>query len=72
MKKEEKIPEKLSAIEFAGFIGIEDSPRMEVGEAVAKVKSANIRLVMITGDHKSNRQNHCQKIGNLGKWRQNN
>ncbi len=52
LKKEERIPEKLFDIEFVGFLGIEDSTRMEVGEAVNKVASANIKLVMITGDHK--------------------
>ncbi|HRZ95263.1 MAG TPA: HAD-IC family P-type ATPase [Candidatus Moranbacteria bacterium] len=50
--EDERIPDKLSAIDFVGFLGIEDSPRVEVREAVEKVMSANIRLVMITGDHK--------------------
>lgn len=52
LEKEEKIPEKMSGLDFVGFLGIEDSPRVEVGEAVEKVKSANIKLVMITGDHR--------------------
>lgn len=52
MEKENNIPEKLSSIEFVGFFGIEDSLRLEVGNSVEKVKSANINLVMITGDHK--------------------
>ena len=52
MEKKDRIPEKLSELEFVGFLGIEDSPRIEVGEAVNRAESANIKLVMITGDHK--------------------
>lgn len=52
LEKEEKIPKKLSGIDFVGFLGVEDSPRSEVKEAVNKVESAGIKLVMITGDHK--------------------
>lgn len=52
LKKDEKIPSELSALEFVGFLGVEDPPRLEVKEAVNKANAANIRLVMITGDHK--------------------
>lgn len=52
LEKEERITKKLAGIDFVGFLAIEDSPRSEVREAVDKVRSAGIRLVMITGDHK--------------------
>lgn len=35
---------------FAGFIGLEDPPRPEVPLALAKCRSAGIRVIMITGD----------------------
>lgn len=41
----------LPEICFAGFIGMQDSLREEAREAVEKVQSAGIRVVMITGDH---------------------
>ncbi|MGH7503277.1 MAG: cation-translocating P-type ATPase [Longimicrobiales bacterium] len=36
---------------FAGLIGMIDPPRPEAAAAVARARSAGIRLLMITGDH---------------------
>ena len=36
---------------FLGLIGMIDPPRGEAGDAVARAKSAGIRVMMITGDH---------------------
>ncbi|HOX10854.1 MAG TPA: HAD-IC family P-type ATPase [Candidatus Moranbacteria bacterium] len=63
MEKNDRIPEKLSKLEFVGFLGIEDSSRFEVREAVKKVESAGIRLVMITGDHKITAKAIAKEVG---------
>ncbi|MDP1883889.1 MAG: HAD-IC family P-type ATPase, partial [Candidatus Moranbacteria bacterium] len=63
MEKEKRIPEKLSEIEFVGFLGIEDSPRIEVREAVNNEETADIRLVMITGYNKITARAIAKEVG---------
>ncbi|HJW26189.1 MAG TPA: cation-transporting P-type ATPase [Rhodocyclaceae bacterium] len=36
---------------FEGLIGLEDPPRPDVAEAIARCRRAGIRVVMVTGDH---------------------
>lgn len=45
-------PKEMPPLIFAGFLGIKDALRKEVAQAVEKVESSGIRVVMITGDHK--------------------
>lgn len=65
MKKYDKgnIPTENISLDFVGFFGIEDSPRKEVKEAVERVKSAGIKLVMITGDHKITAKTIAEEAG---------
>ncbi|HRD94131.1 MAG TPA: cation-transporting P-type ATPase [Accumulibacter sp.] len=49
------VPEGQAADEqgmtLAGLIGLEDPPRAEVPEAIARCAAAGIRIIMVTGDH---------------------
>lgn len=43
-------PEKMPTLHFGGLYGMQDTLHREVPQAVADVKSAGIKVVMITGD----------------------
>ncbi|MCM8622737.1 MULTISPECIES: cation-translocating P-type ATPase [Candidatus Accumulibacter] len=48
---EEGMPEEEQGMVLAGLIGLEDPPRAEVPEAIARCVAAGIRIIMVTGDH---------------------
>ena len=45
------MPADESGMTLDGLVGLEDPPRIEVPEAVARCVSAGIRVIMVTGDH---------------------
>lgn len=58
-----KVPPKILSLTFVGFFGLEDSLRTGVREAVKRVESAGIRLVMITGDHEVTAKTVAKEAG---------
>ncbi|MBF6649776.1 cation-translocating P-type ATPase [Methylobacter sp. BlB1] len=71
----ESFPSNLSALPDAaeieqdlvllGLVGLQDPPRGEVREAVAKCKRAGIKTVMITGDHPDTARAIAHELGIL-------
>jgi P-type Ca2+ transporter type 2C len=46
-------PEEIHSLTFGGFFGLKDALRPEVLDATKRAQMAGIKVVMITGDHKS-------------------
>ncbi len=46
------VPEAIHSLSFVGFIGMQDTVRSEVAEAMRRAEAAGVHVVMITGDHK--------------------
>ncbi|MBI5804261.1 HAD-IC family P-type ATPase [Candidatus Pacearchaeota archaeon] len=48
---------------FVGIVGMSDPPREGVKEAISKAKTAGIRVLMATGDHKNTAISIAKEIG---------
>jgi P-type Ca2+ transporter type 2C len=53
-------------LRFLGLVLLWDPPRKEVPDAIAKAKSAGIRVLMITGDHPGTARAVAQEVGIVG------
>jgi P-type Ca2+ transporter type 2C len=53
-------------MEFLGLIAMQDPPRPEVEAAIAKCRSAGVRIVMITGDYGMTAEAIGRRVGMIG------
>ncbi len=61
--KGENLDTNLSDLAFVGFLGMRDSLRPEVKESMRQVRSAGMRVVMITGDHRLTAESIAKEAG---------
>jgi Ca2+-transporting ATPase len=55
--------DNVSNLTFIGFTGIMDAIRSDVYDSVKKVRAANMKVVMITGDHVKTAEAIAKKVG---------
>ena len=57
------LPADEAGLTLSGLVGLEDPPRPEVPEAMARCAAAGIRVIMVTGDHPHTAQAIAREIG---------
>ncbi|MFZ3387028.1 MAG: cation-translocating P-type ATPase [Candidatus Hydromicrobium sp.] len=63
---EERIKEVEEDLVYLGIVGMIDPPRPEVYDAIEKCRRANIKIIMVTGDHKLTAKAIGEELGILG------
>lgn len=59
----EGMPNEEHGLTLSGLVGLEDPPRAEVPEAIARCAEAGIRIIMVTGDHPQTALAIARQIG---------
>jgi len=53
----------MDSFDFCGLVALEDPPKVGVLDAVAKIRRAGARTIMVTGDHPSTAEAIARRIG---------
>jgi len=62
----EKVKEAEKDLVYLGIVGMIDPPRPEVYDAIEKCRRANIKIIMVTGDHKITARAVGEELGIFG------
>ena len=62
----EKLKEAEKDLVYLGIVGMIDPPRPEVYDAIEKCRRANIKIIMVTGDHKITARAVGEELGIFG------
>ncbi len=58
--------DRVARLTFLGFVALSDPPRATSAEAIARLRRADVDVVMITGDHPSTAEGIAVELGLLG------
>ncbi len=50
-------------LDIVGFLGFSDPPKAEASEALARLKSLDVHVKILTGDHPAVAQHVCERLG---------
>lgn len=59
----------ISGLRFVGLMSMIDPPRAAVPDAVAKCRSAGIKVIMVTGDHPITAKAIAKSVGIISEGR---
>lgn len=65
LPSESKVKETEEDLTYLGMVGMIDPPRPEVYDAIEKCRKANIKIIMVTGDHKITARAIGEELGIL-------
>ncbi len=65
LPEEENVSKEEERLIYLGMVGMIDPPRPEVYDAIEKCKRANIKVIMVTGDHKITASAIGEELGML-------
>ena len=63
-----KVNFPINGYRLLGLASMIDPPKASVPDAIAKVRAAGVKVIMVTGDHPSTAVAIAKSVGIIGKW----